>query len=99
MSRLDYLTEKPQSVVRNLASKEKALKDLTSDYRLGGNRLIEEFEKSRQQDILAYQGVIDSVKHNLAGVYKRTQQKLEMGLAASLKREPTRKKIPENCHP
>lgn len=89
---LDRLTEKPQAVVRNLASKEKALKGLASDYRLGGNRLIEEFEKSRQQDILAYQSVIDSVKHNLAGIYKRTQQQLEAGLAASLKREPTQKK-------
>lgn len=99
MSRLDYLTEKPQSVVRNLASKEQALKDLASDYRLGGNRLIEEFEKSRQQDILAYQSVIDSVKHNLAGMYKRTQQKLEAGLAASLRREPARKNILEDCQP
>lgn len=98
MSRVDYLTEKPQSVVRNLASKEKALKDLASNYRLGGNRLIEEFEQSRQQDVLAYQSVIDSVKQNLAGMYKRTQQKLEAGLAASLKRESTRKKILENCH-
>ena len=97
MSRLNYLTEKPQSVVRNLASKEKALKDLASDYRIGGNRLIEEFEKSRQQDILAYQSVIDSVKHNLAGMYKRTQQKLEARLAASLKREQTRGNILENC--
>lgn len=99
MSRLDLLTEKPQSVVRNLASKEKALKDLASDYHLGGNRLIEEFEKSRHQDILAYQSVIDSVKRNLAGVYKRTQQKLEEGLAASLKRESKRKNISENGQP
>lgn len=87
VSRLDILTQKPQSVVRNLASKEKALKDLASDYHLGGNRLIEEFRKSRRRDILAYQIVIGSMKRNLAGVYKRTQQKLEEGLSASLKRE------------
>lgn len=99
MSRVDHLTEQSQSVVRNLASKEKALKDLASDYRPSGNRLIEEFEKSRHQDVLAYQNVIDSVKQNLAGMYKRTQQKLEAGLAASLERESRRKKILENSQP
>ena len=55
------------------------MRDIASNYSLGGNRLIDQFEKSRRQDIDAYQTSLKTLEQKLTELYDNTQQVLRTG--------------------
>lgn len=63
-------------MVSNLVSKETAVNDLASDYRRGGLRIIDQFEKSRQQSLETYQTEIGIQGQKLTKMYERAQHDL-----------------------
>lgn len=52
------------------------MNDLASDYRRGGLRIIEEFEKSRHQALETYQAETGTLKQNLTDAYEGAQHEL-----------------------
>lgn len=52
------------------------MNDLASDYRRGGLRIIEEFEKSRHQALEMYQTETESLKRKLTNAYEGAQHEL-----------------------
>ncbi len=63
------------------------MRDLASDYSRDGNRVIDELERSHQQDLFAYHNSISTLKGNLVARYQKAQRELEVGLIGSLQRK------------
>ncbi|MCJ1468334.1 hypothetical protein MMC07_006962 [Pseudocyphellaria aurata] len=73
---LEVLYEISHRLVSNLVSKEKAVNDLASDYRRGGLRIIDQFEKSRQQILQTYQTELGIQGQKLAKTYEQALHEL-----------------------
>lgn len=52
------------------------MKDIISDYKRGGNRLIDRFEESRQQDLDAFQIRTKTLKDKLTRLYNTAQHEI-----------------------
>lgn len=63
-----------------MVSKETAVNDLASDYRRGGLRIINEFERSRQQTLETYQTEIKTLRQALTKTYEYAQHELAVAL-------------------
>lgn len=56
------------------------MNDLVSDYRRGGRRIIDEFEKSRRQALEMYQTEIRTHRRKLTKTYEGVQHELALAL-------------------
>lgn len=80
-----------------MVSKETAVNDLASDYRRGGLRIIDEFEKSRQQTLETYQTEIRTLRQTLTKTYEGAQHELAVALN-DLNSRARFAAAEENCH-
>lgn len=56
------------------------MNDLASDYRRGGLRIIDEFEKSRRKVLETYQSEIRTLRRKLTKTYQGAQDELAVAL-------------------
>ena len=76
--------------MRHLIDQETAIADIIEEYRRGGTRLIEELEKTHQEEYRQCQAGMQALSSELINTYTETERKLVKRLAA-VKKSPVAK--------
>lgn len=75
--------------MRHLVDKETAMKDITQDYEIGGNSLLQAYEKERRQDLETRAAGLQHEKKRLAAMYTQAQASVHK-LSKDLKKRSAR---------
>lgn len=62
-----------QRLVGHLIDRETAITDMVADFGRGGSKLVDGYEKERQNDMESRTAILEHLRHDLAGIYEKAQ--------------------------